>query len=373
MGTFADARARALLYWLGVAEQAPANCQHRPHQSEKASDPMQCPSCGLDLGNTFAANCPRCGQPVTQSPPAGAYGAFGSAPTPPPTPVPTVEQPGMPYGATAPQWPAQPGYGQPTAGYGAPPAYSPAAQSPYGYPGGMPPAPPAPKRNNNALIIGAVIAVLVLGGVAVFALSGGKKGTVSTTPTATATRTQATATATATTSQTGASVVYQNALTNSPSGWTTDSHCSFSSDGYHIQGGYICYAPTDQQSDVGVDVQVSQLSGDSSSGFGVVFRRASQGNYYSFRIDSGGEWAAFVCQSGSCNKLGGASDSAIQTGLNATNELEVDAAGSHFDFYVNGTKVGSADDSTFSSGEIGLSGADGDEVVFSNLTIGKLA
>ena len=300
----------------------------------------------------------------------------------------------MPYGASAPQWPAyggaatppqpdygqpgygqpgygQPGYGQPAAGYNAPTGYSPAAPPPYGYPGGMPPTPPAPRRNNNMLIIGAVIAVLVVGGVgAALAMNGGHKGTVSTTPTATATK--ALPTATATTAQTGGgSVVYQNALTSSPSGWTTDSHCSFSSDGYHIQGGYICYAPIDQQGNVDVDVKVSQLSGDNSSGFGVVFRRASQGNYYSFRVDSGGDWAAFVCQNSSCNSMGGSTDSAIQTGLNATNEVRVIATGSHFDFYVNGTKVGSADNSTFSSGEVGLSGADGAEVVFSNLTIAQ--
>ena len=91
MGTFADARVCILLYWPGVAEQAPAIRDTWPNQSEKASDPMQCPSCGLDLGNTYAANCPRCGQSLTQNPPAGAYGAFGTAPTPPPTPGPSLE------------------------------------------------------------------------------------------------------------------------------------------------------------------------------------------------------------------------------------------------------------------------------------------
>ena len=234
----------------------------------------------------------------------------------------------------------------------------------------MPPVPPAPRQNKNTLIIGALIAVVVLVGAGVaFAMSQGHKGTVSTSPTATATKAAPKATATAT--QSSANVIYQNSLTSSPSGWTTDSHCSFSTDGYHIQGGYICYAPTSQQSDVGVDVQVSQLSGDNTSGFGIVFRRESQGNYYSFRVDSGGEWAAFVCQNGNCNSLGGTSDNSIKTGLNATNELEVIAIGSHFDFYVNGTKVGSADDTTFASGEIGLSGADGDEVVFSNLVVAQ--
>lgn len=355
---------------------------------------MQCPSCGLDLGNTFAANCPRCGQSLAQAPAPGPYGAYGSAPVPPASPTPSVEQPGMPYGASTPQWPVygapatppppiQAGYGQPTPGYNqqaagyntpapgynTPTAYAPLAQQPYGYPGGMPPAPPAPKQNKNVLIIGAIVAVLVVAGIgAVFAL-GGHKGTSTLTPTATIAKTHPIPTATSTSASGG--VIYQNALTSSADGWTTDSHCSFSSDGYHIQGGYICYAPINQQSDMDVSVQVSQLSGDASSGFGVVFRRASQGNYYSFRIDSGGEWAAFVCQNGNCNSLGGSSNSSIQTGLNATNTLRVIAVGSHFDFYVNGTKVGSADDSTFSAGEVGLSGADGDEVVFSNITIAQ--
>lgn len=339
---------------------------------------MQCPSCGLDLGNTYAANCPRCGQPLAQNPAPGPYGAYGSSPTSPGTPAQTNEQPGMPYGASAPQWPAygaaatpqqpvQAGYGQPTPGYNAPTAYSPPPQQPYGYPGGMPPTPPAPKQNKNVPIIAAVVAVLIVGIGAFIALQG-HKGKVSITPTATLTKTQSSPTAT---HSTAGSVIYQNALTSSASGWTTDSNCSFSSDGYHIQGGYICYAPTDSLSNVDVTVQVSQLSGDSSSGFGIVFRRASKGNYYSFRIDSGGQWGAFVCQNSNCNSLGGASDSSIQTGLNATNTLRVVAVGTHFDYYVNGTKVGSADDSTFSSGDVGLSGADGSEVVFSNLVIAQ--
>jgi hypothetical protein len=45
--------------------------------------------------------------------------------------------------------------------------------------------------------------------------------------------------------------------------------------------------------------------------------------------------------------------------------------GSHFDFFVNGTKVGQADDYNYGSisGQIALDGSDTIEVVFNNLKI----
>jgi hypothetical protein len=62
---------------------------------------------------------------------------------------------------------------------------------------------------------------------------------------------------------------------------------------------------------------------------------------------------------------------AIHVGLGATNTLEVRVLDSHFDFFVNGTKVGQADDTNYIaiSGNDVLEGSDGIEIVFSNLTI----
>jgi hypothetical protein len=51
----------------------------------------------------------------------------------------------------------------------------------------------------------------------------------------------------------------------------------------------------------------------------------------------------------------------------------VQAQGGHFVFSVNGTQVGTADDTTFTTGDTGLSGNDGIEVVYTNLTISKLS
>ena len=54
----------------------------------------------------------------------------------------------------------------------------------------------------------------------------------------------------------------------------------------------------------------------------------------------------------------------------SVNTLEVHAVQSHFDFFVNGTKVGQADDSSPDiGGPAALTGSAGIEVVFSDLKI----
>jgi hypothetical protein len=44
-------------------------------------------------------------------------------------------------------------------------------------------------------------------------------------------------------------------------------------------------------------------------------------------------------------------------------------SGSHFDFLVNGVTVGSADDSTFKSGKVGLGVETGEVCVFNNMEV----
>lgn len=62
-------------------------------------------------------------------------------------------------------------------------------------------------------------------------------------------------------------------------------------------------------------------------------------------------------------------NAAIHGGYNVENTLEVQAIGSHFEFFVNGTQVGQADDTWFQVGEVGLTGDQDIEVVFTNITI----
>jgi len=172
----------------------------------------------------------------------------------------------------------------------------------------------------------------------------------------------------------GGTLIYQDALNGSAkSDWTNDSNCFFGSGGYHINAAFICYSPADKVGDVVTTVSVKQTSGPITYGYGLVIRRVSQGNYYEFLIDSNGKWTFVKVVGATSTKIMDfTANSAIKTGLNQVNTLSVSAKGSHFVFSVNGTQVGLADDTTFTSGATGLSGNDGIEVVFTDLSIANV-
>ena len=169
-------------------------------------------------------------------------------------------------------------------------------------------------------------------------------------------------------------VIYKDALDGSTKAdWSDDSNCFFGSDGYHIKASFICYAPSDQAGDAVTTVAVKQLSGPLTYGFGLVIRRPSKGNYYEFLIDANGKWLFDKVVNGTTTDIVKfTANSAIKTGLNQVNTISVAAQGSHFVFSVNGTQVGTADDTTFTTGDTGLSGNDGIEVVYTNLVISEV-
>jgi hypothetical protein len=169
-------------------------------------------------------------------------------------------------------------------------------------------------------------------------------------------------------------VIYQNTLTTASSDWQSDQNCFFGSDGYHIKGSFLCFAPAGTLGDLDMSVQVKQISGPTTNAYGIALRRPSSGNRYEFDIDSNSKWLFVKCVNDNCTNLSDfTATSAISGGLTAANTLRVRAVGSHFDFFVNGTQVGQTDDTTFTSGDVGLGGTDGSEVVFSNLKIIKPA
>lgn len=334
---------------------------------------MQCPNCGLVLdGNP--ANCPRCGQALAQQSP----GPWGQS-APPSMPLGAYPQgPGAPYGPGQAAPPSMPLGTQPPPAYpGYPPAYPSYPQGyPQPYPPGYPGAPvttpfsaPPPRRRNTTLIVVSVIAAVIVaavcaGGLLALSLGAGSGPTVAATPTS------GTASATATT---GSAVLYKNSLLSPAAGWTNNQNCSFKSDGYHIKGFHLCFAPIGDQADLDVQVQIVQISGDLTHPHGIAFRHNSNPDRYEFDIDSRGSWVFFKCiaaQQKCVTVVDYRPTSAIRTGLRASNSLEVQAKGSHFTFSVNGTQVGTADDETLpDAGAVALVGDDNTEVVFSQLTI----
>jgi hypothetical protein len=167
-------------------------------------------------------------------------------------------------------------------------------------------------------------------------------------------------------------VLYQNSLRGAAGGWVSDAYCTDKSDGYHIIGAYLCYAPVTEQSNVDITVTVTQLHGPYSLLYGIVLRSTGKGNYYLFGIDGNGKWTfAKLKNNTSSYLIQPKTNAAIKTNHNQANTLEVRAIGSQFDFFVNGIQVGQTSDTTYPTGLIGLTSERGVEVVYANIRIAQ--
>lgn len=159
-------------------------------------------------------------------------------------------------------------------------------------------------------------------------------------------------------------------------GWSNQAGCGdVRVDGLHLASGNICLAPSivSAFSDGTVSVDVRQVSGVITHGYTLIFRAGGSRqvpDFYGFLIVSQGYWRAYRLSGGSATFFAPfTASSAIHTGLNKTNNLKVVMRGSHFELFVNGTKVGQFDDSTLTSGVPGFFGNVGSEVVFSNFVM----
>ncbi|HZC06388.1 MAG TPA: hypothetical protein VE338_12195 [Ktedonobacterales bacterium] len=317
-------------------------------------------------------------QPPMYQPQQPDYGQQGYPPPQPGYGQPGYGQPGYP--------PPQPGYGQPgypsqqLPGYGQP--GSPSQQVPgypgaqyAGYPGGQPPAPP--RRSRGRLIGGIIAGVVVLcliacGGLYVVGqrVTGAASSIVSTlAPTETALAQQLTPSPSPT-------ILYQDSFTDMPDGWLNDSNCGFKSDGYHVIGGNACLSPTSvAPASADVSVTVKTLKTGQNTGYGIVLRRVSSGNFYTFEVTPDGQWGLVKWANGKGTVVADfQSSSAINTGPGASNDLRAVVVGSSFTFYANGTQLGTATDTTYSTGRTGVVNDDTDaksEVVFTNFVVAQ--
>jgi hypothetical protein len=308
--------------------------------------PMQCPSCGLQIDQPNLERCPRCGLPL----------ATTSTQTPQAAPPQNPYGPFQPYSGYAPP----DGYSQPYQFYGRPPVAP--VFPPPGYPQSAQAPALARKQPRTKLIVGIIAAVVVV-------LAGCSWGIFATVqalhlPTHSAVPRETPV------------PILDNNFSSGDVGWSENSYCFLKGDGYHISKNYICLAPIANISDVDIKAQVKQINGPANYPRGIVFRFVrSDTSYdaYVFVITSDGRWAFEKCSGGSCDRLVNfRSNSAVHTGLDVDNTLEVYAKGSHVDLFVNGTAVGSIDDSAYSFGKVGLICGEFSECVFTNLTIGEI-
>lgn len=329
---------------------------------------MLCPSCGLSVDQPIPDRCPQCGRALT----AASASASQTAATPQDaasaahsTGSPSAAPPQNPYGPFTPYGAYHPpsGYGQPYV-YGPPPSAP--GYAPPGYPQPAPPAapsPPAQRKKPRARLIIAIVAVVIVllaacGWGVVVTVQALHLPTVSAIPHETPNE------------------VYSNDFSSNAAGWADDSHCFLKDDGFHVTSDYICYAPIGNYSDIDVKAQVKQLSGPTNTPIGIEFRLLDSGTshtLYVFAVTSDGRWEFAKCGGGACTRpVNFRSESVINKGIGAANTLEVYAKGSHMDFFINGKAVGSLDDSTYSTGMVGLFCGDGMECVFTSLFIGEL-
>jgi hypothetical protein len=232
---------------------------------------------------------------------------------------------------------------------------------------------PPPRRSRTGLIVGisvgvaAVVILAVVGGATLYYLRAGQN-VASAPPTTTAALPSPTTTAALPSPTPQETVLFQDALTSGtntlfPFQPQDGSPCNcgcYAAGGYEVSGA-VCFWTAGALTDANVSIDVRAINASPHDTFGIALRHwgngTGPGNFYFFEIDSNSNWdfVKSATNSGGTPIVDTTQNAAIKGGLNVTNTLLVRAKGSHFDFYINGTKVGQADDSTYPSGPLGLS------------------
>lgn len=114
------------------------------------------------------------------------------------------------------------------------------------------------------------------------------------------------------------------------------------------------YYPKNLQpvADISLTVDAKRVSGPTDAAYGLVFRRDGNGGFYVFEIRDDKQFAVWLFQNQWTAITNWTSTDAIQPGQ--TNRINVTATGAHMTFSVNGTTVGTADNSQVGSGVVGL-------------------
>lgn len=100
-----------------------------------------------------------------------------------------------------------------------------------------------------------------------------------------------------------------------------------------------------------VETSLSEQEGDFR--YGIALRRSGR-QFYAFTIDpTNGTWAVLKSSPTSLDTLLDGTNESIQ-GFDVADRLRVDAIGSSFTFYINGTAVAQVHDEEYASGEIGF-------------------
>jgi hypothetical protein len=157
---------------------------------------------------------------------------------------------------------------------------------------------------------------------------------------------------------------------------STGGACQFTGGAYHVrqqQSSYFitCY-PSRTFSNFAFEVQLTITQGGCG---GVEFRADHNGHFYKFHICQNSSYG--VTKHGSYSSsdvtsLQSSTSSAINTGLNQVNKIAVVASGSTMTFYVNEQQIEHVQDSSYTSGLIGLIAEAQSDVAYSNARVWTL-
>lgn len=154
--------------------------------------------------------------------------------------------------------------------------------------------------------------------------------------------------------------------------------CAFTGGSYHVGASILgkflaCNAEAVTFANLTYEVQMTILKGDRG---GMFFRQVGQvgiqGPYYYFSIKIDGSYEFDSFNGKTLNVLQRGTSPAVKTGLNQPNLLAVVAQGSSMDMFVNGQSIVHINDSTSSSGLIGVAADASDqpaEVAFNNAKV----
>ena len=155
--------------------------------------------------------------------------------------------------------------------------------------------------------------------------------------------------------------------------WPSNRQCNAETDGYHITAATASFPTVASMADAALAVSAKQLGRFGGGFYGIAFRQRGQGSYYLFAVNTSGQWEFAAYVKGTLKPLvQPTADDVILPDIGASNRLEVTARGSHFDFFINDTQVGSATDTSYSTGIFGLVGTANADVVFTDLNVATL-
>ncbi len=182
-----------------------------------------------------------------------------------------------------------------------------------------------------------------------------------------------------------ANVLFQDDFSDSSSGWDQVSVAEGITD--YENGHYRIFINTEDTdiwanpglnfTDVVVEVDAQKVGGPDDNNFGIICRYQDLGNFYFFIISSDGFYGIGKYDNSEWTMLN--ADQMYPTEDvnqgNASNHIRADCVGTHLVLYANNVKLAEIEDTSFSSGDVGLLAGTlaevGVDIQFDNLVVKK--